>query len=196
MRDLVGDYSRNDGIRDAIIVALALKVWGVPSISMSLPSISISLPSISLPKLSLPHLTPAATGLLVGFGLGWFVARLVYGDDAKTGADVKQYSRYQNAHNTITSKREGQLSRQVGDTEYKHMSWDTENTNNDPKDKTIKIYRPLGKPEMIGGAEVIALAIGKDGKVDATNTLIKSGSETKALSTMSNMTDIIKAIEE
>jgi hypothetical protein len=195
MRDLVGDYSTKDGIRDAIIVALALKVWGVPSISMSLPSISISLPSLSLPKLSLPHLSPAATGLLVGFGLGWFVARLVYGDDAKTGADVKQYSRYQNAHNTITSKKEGQLSRQVGDTEYKHMSWDTENTDK-TQDKSIKIYRPLGKPEAIGGAEVITLAIGKDGKVDATNTLIKTGNDTKALSTINNKADIIKAIDE
>jgi hypothetical protein len=71
------------------------------------------------------------------------------------------------------------------------MSWDTEGT-----EKSIKIYRPLGKPEMIGGNEVVTFAIGKDGKVDATNTLIKTGNDTKFLSTMSNKTDIIRAIED
>jgi hypothetical protein len=71
------------------------------------------------------------------------------------------------------------------------MTWDTEGT-----DKSIKIYRPLGKSEVVGGTEIVAFAIGKDGKVDVANTLIKTGNDTKPLSTMSNKADIIKAIEE
>ncbi len=190
MRDLVWNYSATDGIRDAIILALVIKIWGVPSISLSLPSLSFSLPNLKLAGLKLPSLGSTALHFLGGFGLGWFAASLYYGDNAKIGADTKLYSRYQNASNMITSEREWQLSKQIGDTEYKHMSWDTEGT-----DRSIKIYRPLGKPEIIGGSEIIAFAIGKDRKVDTTNTLIKSGNEIKSLSTISNSKDIIEAIE-
>jgi hypothetical protein len=191
MRDIVGDYRTSDGVRDAVILALAIKVWGVPHLALSLPNLSFSLPHISLAGLKLPSIGSTALSFLGGFGLGWFAASLYYGENAKIGADTKQYSKYQNAYNTITSKKEGQLSRQVGDTEYKHMTWDTEGN-----DKSIKIYRPLGKPEVIGGNEIIAFAIGKDGKIDTENTLIKNGNDTKPLNKINNNADIIKAIEE
>ena len=55
---LPSDYRASDAARDAIIVALAVKVWGVPHISLSLPHIALNLPSISL---SLPHISVSST---------------------------------------------------------------------------------------------------------------------------------------
>jgi hypothetical protein len=86
---LPANYSTSDGVRDAIIVALAVKVWGVPNISLALPNISLALPNISL---ALPELSTHALHLLGGFGLGWFAASLYYGENTKIGKDTKNYS--------------------------------------------------------------------------------------------------------
>ena len=82
--------------------------------------------------------------MLLGFGLGWFVARLVYGDDAKIGSNVKTLNSYQTAYNKLVSKKENPSVILIQGSEYKHMTWDVEGTKRD-----VKIYRPLSTPQTI-----------------------------------------------
>ena len=73
----------------------------------------------------------------------------MYGDDAQIGSNVQILNKYQTAYNKLASKRENPSSYLVQGSEYKHMTWDTEGIDANKADKSIKLYRPLGKPQNI-----------------------------------------------
>lgn len=183
---LPSGYRTSDGVRDAIIFALAIKVWGVPNLSITLPNISIALPELSL---TLPELSANALRVLGGFGLGWFAASLYYGADAKVGADVIKYGAYQKAHNELTGVRGKQEFSDTSLSTYINMSWD--------KEGEIKFYRPTGKPENKLGYDILLLAVNANNTVNPEKTIVRSGEKNVSLSTLEDKKEaIIKAITE
>lgn len=173
LRDLVPEnYRKSDAVRDAIIIALAIKVWWTPSLSSiglssAASSVGNTLWSVGSPSLrgiSLPSLSSSAVHILAWFGLGWWIRGLYDGENIRIGEDTTRYADYQRAYRTLT----GATEPSIFDT-YKHMTWEVEWGS--------KIYRPVGTPTEAAGYQVLLLATKPDGSVDSVRTIVKKGSE-------------------
>lgn len=76
------------------------------------------------------------------------------------------------------------------------MTWDTESTDPQKQDKSIKIYRPLGTPSTALGHQILVLATKADGTVDADRTIVKKSSDKPTtLQATGNTKNIIDAME-
>jgi hypothetical protein len=84
------------GLSLMLNVALAIKVWGTPNISLGAGSIlstfgnavTSAVPS-SAPNLSLPHISSAAIRILGAFGFGWWVRGLYDAREIAAGTNVR-----------------------------------------------------------------------------------------------------------